>query len=257
MSLRKVIKSNEETLLVATSEETKAKLLEENQVLNGLLPETWDVAKILAALEPVAAQIKEAKGDGPATGVAMKLLKSLGAPVEGKDVGEAVRRASAPEHDFRGCRSGSALTPSSEAASRWRRPASTGFPCSSSGSRPTGAAPSSSLAFGSRPACSGRCGPPTRSASSSRAISTTPPSRPSNRPRARLWRASIASANPGARLGLVERFAQPIASALAQAHARGLFTDESAPSRSSFARDGGVLLTGFLEGSRRWETERG
>ncbi len=90
--IRKVIKSNEETLLVATSEETKAKLLEENQVLNGLLPQTWDVAKILAALEPVAAQIKEAKGDGPATGVAMKLLKSLGAPVEGKDVGEAVKK---------------------------------------------------------------------------------------------------------------------------------------------------------------------
>ncbi len=60
----------------------------------------------------------------------------------------------------------------------------------------------------------------------------------------------IASADPGARLGLVERFAQPIASALAQAHARGLFHGRIRPESILFARDGGVLLTGFLEGSQ-------
>lgn len=60
----------------------------------------------------------------------------------------------------------------------------------------------------------------------------------------------LASADPGARLSVVERFAEPIASALAQAHALGLFHGRIRPESILFTRDGRVLLTGFLEGSQ-------
>jgi hypothetical protein len=61
-------------------------------VLNGFLPKALSLPEIVAALAPVAEAVKTATGDGQATGVAMKHLKSLGAVVNGKDVSSAVRQ---------------------------------------------------------------------------------------------------------------------------------------------------------------------
>ncbi|MFO0728348.1 MAG: GatB/YqeY domain-containing protein [Myxococcota bacterium] len=90
--VKKLIKSNEETIGHTSIAETKAKLTEENQILASLLPQAWDVAKIMSALAAVEAEIKGAKAEGPATGIAMKTLKAQGAPVEAKDVAEAVKK---------------------------------------------------------------------------------------------------------------------------------------------------------------------
>ena len=90
--IKKLIKSNEETIGHTPIKETKDKLTEENAILASLLPQAWGVDQILAALAPVAAEIKAATADGPATGVAMKTLKAQSAPVEAKDVAEAVKR---------------------------------------------------------------------------------------------------------------------------------------------------------------------
>src|SRR5262245_16755888 len=90
--VRKLIKSNGETLAVATKPDVKAKLEEENRVLEALLPQQLGVEAIVAALAAVAADIKAAKSEGQATGVAMKHLKASGATAGGKDVQEAVKR---------------------------------------------------------------------------------------------------------------------------------------------------------------------
>jgi uncharacterized protein YqeY len=90
--IKKLIKSNGETIAAGPSDEIKVRLTEENVILESLIPKTWDVERIAGELAAVAAQIKAAGSDGQATGVAMKHLKSLAAPVEGKDVGEAVKR---------------------------------------------------------------------------------------------------------------------------------------------------------------------
>src|SRR5688572_29126856 len=83
--IRKLIKSNSETLAVADKAETKVKLEDENRVLESLLPKTLGLDAILAALAPVAEEIKAAKSEGQATGVAMKHLKASGAVAGGKD----------------------------------------------------------------------------------------------------------------------------------------------------------------------------
>jgi uncharacterized protein len=89
--LRKLVKSNEETLASTTDEEKRAVLVEENEILAGFLPKSLTADEISAALAPVVEQIKAAASDGQATGVAMKQLKSLGAVVNGKDVGAAIK----------------------------------------------------------------------------------------------------------------------------------------------------------------------
>jgi uncharacterized protein YqeY len=89
--LRKLVKGIEETQRVTTDEATQTRLTEELAVLRRFLPQTLDVAAIKAALEPVADAIRGAAGEGPATGIAMKHLKSTGAVVEGKDVSAAVK----------------------------------------------------------------------------------------------------------------------------------------------------------------------
>jgi uncharacterized protein YqeY len=66
--VRKLVKSNEETLGVTTNEADKAKLLEELVVLRSLLPQTLDVAGITAALEGVRDALRAAGNDGQATG---------------------------------------------------------------------------------------------------------------------------------------------------------------------------------------------
>ena len=90
--IRKLIKSNQETIEHTTDPATVEKLNKEIAILEALLPRTLGVDEIVAALAPVEADIKAAGNDGQATGVAMKHLKPQGLAVEGKDVSEAVRQ---------------------------------------------------------------------------------------------------------------------------------------------------------------------
>ncbi len=90
--VRKIIKSNEETLAATEGEEQKRTLAAENAVLASLLPKSLGVEDIIAALAPSLPAIKAAGNDGQATGIAMKQLKTTGAVVNGKDVTEAVKR---------------------------------------------------------------------------------------------------------------------------------------------------------------------
>jgi uncharacterized protein YqeY len=90
--VRKLMKSNSETLAVAVRPEMKVKLEEENRVLDSLLPKRLDIDAISAELQAVADQMKAAKSEGQATGIAMKHLKSGGHTVDGKDVAEAVKK---------------------------------------------------------------------------------------------------------------------------------------------------------------------
>ncbi len=90
--VKKLVKSNQETLQVTESAEQRATLEQEIGILESLLPKTMDVDTIVGALAPVLVQIKAAGNDGQATGVAMKHLKATGAAVDGKNVAAAVKR---------------------------------------------------------------------------------------------------------------------------------------------------------------------
>jgi uncharacterized protein YqeY len=90
--VRKLVKSNEETLAVSDDPEQKRTLEREIEILKSLLPKTLGSDEIVALLAPVADAIRAAKNDGQATGVAMKHLKSTGASVSGKDVSDAVKK---------------------------------------------------------------------------------------------------------------------------------------------------------------------
>lgn len=90
--LKKLVKSNEESLEASQDDAQKAQLRAEIEVLNSFLPKSLGVSEIVTALAPVADAVKSAGNDGQATGVAMKHLKSLGAVVNGKDVSAAVRQ---------------------------------------------------------------------------------------------------------------------------------------------------------------------
>jgi hypothetical protein len=89
--LRKLVKSNEETLASTTDAEKRSVLAQEIEILGSYLPKSLDADQIAAALAPVLEQIKAAGNDGQATGIAMKQLKSLGAVVNGKDVATAIK----------------------------------------------------------------------------------------------------------------------------------------------------------------------
>ncbi len=90
--LKKLVKSNEESIEASQDEAQKAQLRAEIAVLNTYLPKSLSLPEIVTALAPVAEAVKAAGNDGQATGVAMKHLKSLGAEVNGKDVSAAVRQ---------------------------------------------------------------------------------------------------------------------------------------------------------------------
>jgi uncharacterized protein YqeY len=90
--LRKLIKSNDESLAAGPPAERRASLEQENLILADFLPKALGVDAIVAALGPVRDGIRAAANEGQATGVAMKHLKSTGASVNGKDVAEAVKR---------------------------------------------------------------------------------------------------------------------------------------------------------------------
>ena len=90
--VRKLIKSNQETLAASPDDATVEKLNKEIAILEALLPRTLGVDEIVAALASVESDIKAAGNDGQATGVAMKHLKPQGLAVEGKDVSAAVKQ---------------------------------------------------------------------------------------------------------------------------------------------------------------------
>lgn len=90
--VRKLIKSNEETIEHTTDPAGIEKLNKEIAILEALLPRTLGVDEIVAALAPVQDDIKAVGNDGQATGVAMKHLKPQGLVVEGKDVSAAVKQ---------------------------------------------------------------------------------------------------------------------------------------------------------------------
>jgi len=89
--LRKLLKSNEETLASTTDADKRAILTQEMAILAEYLPKSLSVEEITQALASVAPQIKAAGNDGQATGIAMKELKSAGLVVNGKDVGLAIK----------------------------------------------------------------------------------------------------------------------------------------------------------------------
>jgi uncharacterized protein YqeY len=90
--LKKLVKSNEDTLAVATDAAQREALTREIALLSALLPQTLGVPEVVAALAPVVDAIKAAGNDGQATGVAMKHLKSTGASVDGKTAAAAVKQ---------------------------------------------------------------------------------------------------------------------------------------------------------------------
>jgi uncharacterized protein YqeY len=88
--VKKLVKSNRETMGLATDDEQKRTLAQEIEILQEFLPKTLDATAIMAALEPVREAIRAAGNDGQATGVAMKHLKAAGAAVEPAAVKAAV-----------------------------------------------------------------------------------------------------------------------------------------------------------------------
>ena len=89
-TLRKLVKSNQETLRAATEDVQRANLEQEIGVLEEFLPRSLGAAELLELLGPVAAEIRAAGGPGPALGIAMKLLKSKAAGVDSQLVRDAV-----------------------------------------------------------------------------------------------------------------------------------------------------------------------
>ena len=90
--VRKLVKSNEETLGLTAEPEQAETLRKEIALLASLLPKTMSVDDLAALLAPQADAIKAAKSDGQATGVAMKHIKASGVTASGNDVAAAVKR---------------------------------------------------------------------------------------------------------------------------------------------------------------------
>ncbi len=90
--VRKLVKSNRETLALSTDAAQKTALEHEIAILGALLPAMMSVEALVAALAPVLEAIKAARNDGQATGVAMKQIKSLGLEAGGPDVAVAVKQ---------------------------------------------------------------------------------------------------------------------------------------------------------------------
>jgi uncharacterized protein YqeY len=91
--VRKLLKSNEETVALAGAEDARTPALRrEIEVLKELLPKSMSAAQIAEVLAPVADAIRAAKTDGQAMGVAMKHLKSAGATADAPDVQQALKQ---------------------------------------------------------------------------------------------------------------------------------------------------------------------
>jgi len=90
--LRKLVKSNEETIGRTVDPDQQATLRREIEVLAEFLPKALSEDDVAAMLEPVKDALRAAGNDGQATGVAMKHLKTTGATLDGKIVSAAVKR---------------------------------------------------------------------------------------------------------------------------------------------------------------------
>jgi uncharacterized protein YqeY len=95
--IRAMVASNNETRHELekrgqTTHEAYARLASENAYLETLLPRTLDQAAIAKELETIVADLKSAKNDGQATGMAVKYLKQKGLAVQGEDVAAAVKQ---------------------------------------------------------------------------------------------------------------------------------------------------------------------
>jgi hypothetical protein len=91
--VKKMAKANEETLgLLGAEDKRREQYEEENAILQSLLPNYLTVEQIVQRLTEggLADEIKTAKNEGQATGIAMKKLKADNAPVEGDTVKQAV-----------------------------------------------------------------------------------------------------------------------------------------------------------------------
>jgi hypothetical protein len=88
--LKKLVKSNQETLAAATDTEQKSALEREIEVLQTFLPATPGPEQLCALLAPAAEAIRAAAGPGPAMGIAMKFLKAANVTAESRDVQAAI-----------------------------------------------------------------------------------------------------------------------------------------------------------------------
>lgn len=102
--IKKIIEGNSETLKSLPhdgGDPRVAILTKENEILNEYLPQFWNFMQVeaffLNSNGPEFEQIANAKSDGQATGIAMKALKAAGAPVDGKVVGEVVKKIRSKE----------------------------------------------------------------------------------------------------------------------------------------------------------------
>ncbi|MFV1957838.1 MAG: GatB/YqeY domain-containing protein [Planctomycetota bacterium] len=89
--LRKLVKSDEESLAATDDAARRETLRAEIAILGALLPRSLDGPEIDAALEPVRGAIRGATAEGPAIGIAMAHLKEQGLAVDGRAVAERVR----------------------------------------------------------------------------------------------------------------------------------------------------------------------
>ena len=88
--LRKLVKSNQETLAAATDAAQRSALEAEIVVLEGFLPQALSAEQVRTLLEPVASEIRAAGGAGPAMGIAMKFLKAQGTVADARSVQAAL-----------------------------------------------------------------------------------------------------------------------------------------------------------------------
>ena len=90
--LKKLVKSNEETITRATDAAQVTVLEREIAVLRDFLPKELGEEAVIGLLAAVAEAVRAAGNDGQATGIAMKHLKASGTAVDGKIVSGAVKR---------------------------------------------------------------------------------------------------------------------------------------------------------------------
>jgi uncharacterized protein YqeY len=88
--LKKLVKSNQETLEATTSPEQRSELEREIVVIEAFLPKTPGPDQLRELLAPVAAEIRAAAGPGPAMGIAMKFLKAANVAADGRHVQAAL-----------------------------------------------------------------------------------------------------------------------------------------------------------------------
>ena len=89
--VRKLVKSNDETLALTGDATVAGTLRREIEVLKSLLPKELSVEDIRVALASEKNAIVAAKSEGQATGIAMKRLKESGVSAGGREVAVVVK----------------------------------------------------------------------------------------------------------------------------------------------------------------------